>query len=103
MVRRHPSAAAASSGAAPALPRPAASPATWTTTDYCYLEDLFVAPSARGGGVGRALIEHVHAWAAEHGSAKVYWLTAESNTTARALYDRVATRTGMIHYQVGLT
>lgn len=78
-------------------------PATWTTTDYCYLEDLFVAASARGGGVGRALIEHVHAWAAEHGSAKVYWLTAESNTTARALYDRVATRTGMIHYQVGLT
>jgi GNAT superfamily N-acetyltransferase len=75
-------------------------PATWTITDYCYLEDLFVAPDVRGGGVGRALIEHVREWAAGNGSAKVYWLTAESNSTARALYDRVAARSGMIQYQI---
>lgn len=75
-------------------------PATWTTTDYCYLEDLFVAPDARGAGAGRLLIEHVRDWAERNGSAKVYWLTAESNATARALYDRVATRSGMIHYQI---
>ena len=30
---------------------------TWTTASYCYLEDLFVAPGTRGGGVGRALID----------------------------------------------
>lgn len=77
-----------------------AHPATWTTSNYCYLEDLFVAPDVRGGGVGRALIEHVRTWAEENGSAKVYWLTAESNTTARKLYDRVASRSGMIHYQI---
>lgn len=77
-------------------------PATWTTRDYCYLEDLFVAPDVRGGGVGRALIEHVRTWAEEHGSTKVYWLTAESNATARALYDRVASRTGMTQYQIAL-
>ena len=77
--------------------------ATWTTTDYCYLEDLFVSPEVRGGGVGRALIAHVRAWAEQHGSAKVYWLTAESNTTARVLYDRVASRSGMIHYQISLS
>lgn len=77
-------------------------PATWTTGDYCYLEDLYVETGARGTGAGRALIEHVRAWADGHGSTKVYWLTAESNTTARALYDRVATRTGMIHYQIPL-
>ena len=77
-------------------------PATWALTDYCYLEDLFVDPEVRGGGVGRALIEHVRTWAQQHGSAKLYWLTAESNTTARALYDRVATRSGMIHYQIDL-
>lgn len=29
---------------------------TWTRGDHCYLEDLFVAPGVRGGGVGRALI-----------------------------------------------
>lgn len=61
---------------------------------------MFVDPDGRGGGVGRALIEHVRVWAERNGSAKVYWLTAESNTTARALYDRVASRTGMIHYQI---
>lgn len=77
-------------------------PATWTTTDYCYLEDLFVAPDVRGGGVGRALIGHVRTWAEDHGSAKVYWLTAESNATARALYDRVASRSGMTHYQIAI-
>lgn len=77
-------------------------PATWTTTSYCYLEDLFVSPSARGGGVGRALIAHVTDWAAETGASKVYWLTAESNTTARALYDRVATNSGMVQYQIPL-
>lgn len=77
-----------------------AHPATWTTTDYCYLEDLFVAPEARGAGAGRLLIEHVRDWAERNGSAKVYWLTAESNATARALYDRVATHSGMIQYQI---
>ncbi|GAA1937061.1 GNAT family N-acetyltransferase [Nocardioides hwasunensis] len=74
--------------------------ATWTTTTYCYLEDLFVAPDGRRTGVGGALVDHVRQWAEAHGSAKVYWLTAESNATARALYDRVATRSGMIHYEI---
>jgi GNAT superfamily N-acetyltransferase len=73
---------------------------TWTSTDYCYLEDLFVAPGARGTGVGRALIEHVGRWAERHGSAKVYWLTAETNSVARRLYDQVATRTEFIQYEL---
>jgi len=36
------------------------------------------------------------------GSDKVYWLTAETNATARTLYDRVAERSGFIHYQIDL-
>ena len=75
---------------------------TWTLADYCYLEDLFVSPSARRSGVGAALIEHVRAWAAEHGSAKVYWLTAETNSRARSLYDRVAEKSGFTHYEIEL-
>lgn len=77
-------------------------PATWSAEPYCYLEDLFVAPDSRGTGAGRALIEHVADWARAHGSGKVYWLTHETNTTARALYDRVATHTGFVHYERGL-
>ncbi len=30
---------------------------TWVEAPICYLEDLFVAPEARGQGVGRALID----------------------------------------------
>jgi GNAT superfamily N-acetyltransferase len=79
-----------------------AHPATWTTTTYCYLEDLFVAPDGRGGGVGRDLVEHVRRWAEAARCHKVYWLTHETNATARALYDRVATATGFVHYEIPL-
>lgn len=73
--------------------------ATWTKTHYCYLEDLFVAPDVRGGGVGRALIEAVYARADAAGASRVYWLTHETNTTARTLYDKVATNAGFIQYR----
>ncbi|WP_426320921.1 GNAT family N-acetyltransferase [Microbacterium sp. E-13] len=76
--------------------------ATWSAVPYVYLEDLYVAPDVRGAGAGRALIGHVTEWAREHGAAKVYWLTQETNLTARTLYDRVATHTGFVHYEVGL-
>ena len=74
-------------------------PSTWSTTAYCYLEDLFVSPAARGLGVGEALIDHVGTSARAAGAAKVYWLTHETNATAQRLYDRVADRTGFIHYE----
>ncbi|MCU4672162.1 GNAT family N-acetyltransferase [Microbacterium fluvii] len=77
-------------------------PATWATTTYCYLEDLFVDPAARGVGAGGALIAHVAGWARENSCEKVYWLTAETNTTARALYDRVAQKSGFVHYELEL-
>jgi GNAT superfamily N-acetyltransferase len=77
-------------------------PSTWTTGTYCYLEDLFVAPGTRGSGTGRALIAHVREWADAHGCAQVYWLTQESNTTARTLYDKVAKLTGFVHYEIDL-
>jgi len=32
-------------------------PSTWVPGDDCYLEDLYIAPAARGQGLGRALIE----------------------------------------------
>jgi GNAT superfamily N-acetyltransferase len=62
----------------------------WTSGNYCYLQDLFVAPDLRGGGVGRALIEHVYEKARERGCSRVYWLTHQTNTDAMKLYGRVA-------------
>lgn len=73
--------------------------ATWTATDYCYLEDLFTTPEARGQGAGRALIEAVYAAARAHGATRVYWLTHESNAQARLLYDQVADNAGFIQYR----
>lgn len=75
-------------------------PATWALTPYCYLEDLYVDPDARGSGAGTALIEHVNEWATATGCAKVYWLTHETNSTARSLYGRVATATGFVQYEI---
>jgi GNAT superfamily N-acetyltransferase len=65
----------------------------------CYLQDLFTLESVRGKGVGRALIDHVYDFASKAGCARVYWLTHESNATARALYDKVADNSGFIVYR----
>lgn len=70
--------------------------------DVCYLQDLFTDPEARGHGVGRALIEHVATWARARGCSQLYWRTHTANTTARALYDRVAEHRGFIVYQLDL-
>jgi GNAT superfamily N-acetyltransferase len=72
---------------------------TWSVGDFCYLEDLFVAPTARKLGVARALIEAVYDLADERGCERVYWLTHETNTTARKLYDQVAEHRGFIQYR----
>jgi GNAT superfamily N-acetyltransferase len=72
---------------------------TWTKGPYCYLQDLFTAERARGGGVGRKLIEAVYERAKAEGASRVYWLTQESNATARALYDKLADRPGFIQYR----
>src|SRR5436190_13367169 len=50
-------------------------PVTWSISDRCYLEDLFVSPDARGLGAGRALVEAVYKAADEAGADQVYWLT----------------------------
>jgi GNAT superfamily N-acetyltransferase len=71
----------------------------WTIGDYCYLQDLFVAESARKLGLGRALIEAVYQRAHHDGASRVYWLTHESNAPARTLYDKLATRPGFIVYR----
>jgi GNAT superfamily N-acetyltransferase len=65
----------------------------------CYLQDLFTAESARGKGVGRALIEAVYERAQEAGSKRVYWQTHETNLTAMKLYDHIAERSGFVVYR----
>ena len=68
----------------------------------CYLQDLFTAESARGHGIGGALIAAVCECARGAGSTRVYWQTHETNALARRLYDRVAERSGFIVYRRAL-
>ena len=71
----------------------------WSAGDYCYLQDLFVAADLRGGGIGRKLIAAVEQAARNAGASRVYWMTHETNAAARALYDKVAERSGFIQYR----
>jgi GNAT superfamily N-acetyltransferase len=70
----------------------------WRDGPTCYLQDLYVDGDARGTGMGRALIEHVYNVMKTPGGGRVYWLTHETNATARLLYDRIADKTGFIQY-----
>lgn len=72
---------------------------TWLEEQTCYLQDLFVDPTARGKGAGRALIEAVYARADLVTNGRVYWLTHEGNTNARAVYDQLARHSGFIVYR----
>ena len=72
---------------------------TWAADGYCYLEDLYVVPEARGLGAGRALIEGVYAAADARGATRTYWVTEEDNAVARRLYDRVAARAPYVQYR----
>ncbi|WP_406861343.1 GNAT family N-acetyltransferase [Streptomyces sp. HUAS MG47] len=76
---------------------------TFWLDDSCYLQDLFVAESARGQGVARMLIETVAEAARERGAARLYWTTQEGNATARALYDKVASFNGFLRYDYPVT
>jgi GNAT superfamily N-acetyltransferase len=72
---------------------------TWSPTWYCYLEDLFVDPEARGRGVGRALIQATYAEADRRGATRTYWATQEKNAMARKLYDRLGQLTDFVQYR----
>ena len=74
----------------------------WIEGPSCYLQDLFVDQELRGTGMGKALIEHVYHVIKAQGGTRVHWLTHETNTTARKLYDRVATNAGFIQYAKAL-
>lgn len=66
----------------------------------CYLSDLYVEPGKRGGGAGRALIDHVLAFAKDRGLPGVRWLTQEFNYPARRLYDTYNSKSDFILYNV---
>ena len=65
-----------------------------------YLDDLFTAPAARGLGVGTDLIAALRAHADAHGGGTISWFTADDNLTAQRVYDKLATRTRWVTYEL---
>jgi len=65
---------------------------TWATGRIGILGDLYVAPQARGTGIGEALIEACRTECRAHGARGLTWSTAKDNARARALYERVGAR-----------
>ncbi len=59
---------------------------TWTGRPGIWLEDLYVRPSARRRGLGRALVRTLAAEAAEAGMARLEWSVLDWNAPARAFY-----------------
>lgn len=56
--------------------------------DAVELVSMWVAPSARGRGIGDLLVREVVAWAREEGAAEVLLWVTRANEVAHALYER---------------
>ena len=72
---------------------------TWDDRPSCYLEDLYVAPSARGSRTARELIAAVEGAARGANAFQLYWLTQQYNGPARSLYDTITPPSSFIVYQ----
>lgn len=62
-------------------------PSIWTDAQECYLAELYVVPSMRRRGLGRALMLAAIDSAREHGADHMYLGTGEQDVVARALYE----------------
>ena len=59
---------------------------TWRGTHGIYLEDLYVQPAQRGGGLGRALLQALAEECVRHGYARLEWSVLDWNTPSIEFY-----------------
>ncbi len=65
---------------------------TWRGRHGIYLEDLFVPPSMRGHGVGKALLANLAKRCVAQGLDRMDWQVLDWNTPAIAVYERIGAR-----------
>lgn len=65
---------------------------TWTGRHGIYLEDLFVDPAVRGGGVARALFKALAEEAKAHDCARIDWQVLDWNEMGKGLYRKLGAR-----------
>jgi GNAT superfamily N-acetyltransferase len=57
-----------------------------------WLEDVYVRPEHRRGGIGRAVIEHLAALALERGYVRLEWVALDWNEPALSFYAKLGAR-----------
>jgi GNAT superfamily N-acetyltransferase len=75
---------------------------TTQLTPVCYLQDLFVDPARRRGGVGGQLIDWLLAKTKREGWSRLYWNTSETNYVGRMLYDKYTPHNGFLKYAIDI-
>jgi GNAT superfamily N-acetyltransferase len=79
---------------------------SWATTIAArigVMNDLFVAPAARGTGAAEQLILACVEKCREHGAAQLTWQTAPDNERAQRVYDRIgASRSQWVDYSLNV-
>ena len=65
---------------------------TWTGRHGIYLEDLFVDPAVRGGGIAERLFRALAAEARARDCARIDWAVLDWNDLAKGFYRRIGGR-----------
>ncbi|MGW0418000.1 N-acetyltransferase family protein [Streptomyces sp. NPDC003015] len=65
---------------------------TWRGVHGIYLEDLYVRPTARGGGHGKALLTELARLCVERGYQRLEWSVLNWNTPAIDFYESLGAR-----------
>ncbi|MHC5262912.1 GNAT family N-acetyltransferase [Streptomyces sp. UC4497] len=65
---------------------------TWRGVHGIYLEDLYVRPSARGGGHGKALLTELARICVERGYERLEWSVLNWNTPSIEFYEAMGAR-----------
>ena len=73
----------------------------WLVNDVCYIQDVFVIPSCRRKGYGRALFQEIFDIAKKNDSKQVYWMAKIANDGARKLYDDFGEVSPFVRYWKG--
>ncbi len=60
---------------------------TWLGRNGIYLEDLYVTPSSRGSGAGKALLKYLAKKAVDEGCGRLEWIVLDWNTPAIEFYE----------------
>ena len=62
---------------------------TWQARNGLYLEDLYVTPSARGAGAGKALLKRLAQIALENGCGRFEWSVLDWNEPSIRVYEAI--------------